>query len=1270
MVEMTERSRLLLPYVPRIVVTWLQDEPEARFRELEGSVAFVDISGFTKLSERLGRRGKVGAEVLTEKIGTSFSELLTVAYENGGSLLKFGGDALLLWFSDAGHQARACRAALGMRRILRRIGRLETLAGAVTLRMSVGIHSGRFHFFLAGDSHRELIVTGPAATKTVLMERIATAGEIVISGGTAEALPRRTWGAERGPGRLLVAEPPAQSIDPSELVLEGLVDVSAAVPAAIREHLLAGSAEPEHRQVTVGFVHFGDTDSTIERYGPGKLADALNELVSLIQRAADAHGVAFLGSDIAPGGGKIILTAGTPRATGHHEERMLLALRQIVEGNPPLPVWAGVHRGHVFAGDVGPHYRRTYTVMGDTVNLAARLMAAARHGQVLASEEVAAHTRGHFEMSALEPFLVKGKSRPVKAYSVGTVLAADADRPVADDLPLIGREEELGTLSSALQAARDRSGRAIQLTGPAGVGKTRLVAELRVRANDVTVLSVSCDLYESFTPYFLFRQMLQSVLAIRPGDDPILVEERLRHRVEADAPELVPWLPLLGAPLDLSIEQTEETRVLEDQFRQAKLAELTSRFLALTLPTATLLEVEDAQWMDDASAGLLKILAAEVGERPWLIVITRREFSSGFVLPEGPDSLSMEVRPLARENAFELALAMTEASPLSPHVVAGLAERSGGNPLFLRELLAATRAGGIESLPESVEDLVTARIDLLAPADRRLLRQASVLGLSFSKELFAAVIPGGLPRRKDPIWLRLGDFLERDADGIRFRQTLSRDVAYEGLSYRVRRDLHSRIGDGILKGAQNPEENSALLAMHYFHAARYEEAWRFARIAGDRARTAYANVEAAQLYRQALEAARAASDVPAGQITEVEEALGDVCDRLGEYRGAEMAYRSARRLLADAPVSTARLLLKEAGIPERVGRYSQALRLISRGNKVLEGVEGEDAARERARLSAAYSSIRQAQGRPKDAIRWCRRAITEAEAAGDRDALAHAYAILSWAYASTGDPESGRYSLMALQIYEELGNLGRQALVLNYLGAFAYFDGKWEEARDYYERGRAARERTGDAVGAAYGTINIGEILSDQGHLGEAETLFRAALRVWRAAGYRAGVADALSQMGRAAARSGRFEEALALLSEARSMHEDVGSRAWVLEDDSRIAECHLLNGDFRNALSLAYSALAGASGAEGVGVQIPMLHRIRGLALMGLGEHASARGAFEESLRLGRSRGAEFEVALTLQALADVLRLQGTPEADAGPLEMESRSVLGRLGVVTVPVS
>ena len=167
---MPETQRLV-PYVPRLLLRHLEETPDAPVRILDGSLVFVDISGFTRLSERLARQGREGAERLADAIDECFTPLLAVAYENGGGLLKFGGDALLLLFDGEGHPQRACRAAFGMRALLREIGRLDAGGVQVRLRMSVGVHSGECSFFVTRGAHRELLVAGPAATEVVRMEQ-------------------------------------------------------------------------------------------------------------------------------------------------------------------------------------------------------------------------------------------------------------------------------------------------------------------------------------------------------------------------------------------------------------------------------------------------------------------------------------------------------------------------------------------------------------------------------------------------------------------------------------------------------------------------------------------------------------------------------------------------------------------------------------------------------------------------------------------------------------------------------------------------------------------------------------------------------------------------------------------------------------------------------------------------------------------------------------------------------------------------------------------
>src|SRR5262245_3499303 len=169
-------SERLKPYVPRLAIDWLLETPHARYKQVEGSLAFVDISGFTQLTERLSRRGKVGAEEMNDLLNSCFTELLSVAYDYGAGVIKWGGDAVLLLFEGDEHEARACRAAFEMQRTMRSAGRLRTSSGAVSLRMSVGIHSGLFDFFLVGDLHLELLITGPGASTTVEVEGLAEAG--------------------------------------------------------------------------------------------------------------------------------------------------------------------------------------------------------------------------------------------------------------------------------------------------------------------------------------------------------------------------------------------------------------------------------------------------------------------------------------------------------------------------------------------------------------------------------------------------------------------------------------------------------------------------------------------------------------------------------------------------------------------------------------------------------------------------------------------------------------------------------------------------------------------------------------------------------------------------------------------------------------------------------------------------------------------------------------------------------------------------------------
>jgi len=1267
-----DASVVLRPYVPRLLIHWLDEAPGTTLREIDGSVVFVDISGFTKMSERLARRGRVGAEEVTDVLAAVFSRLLAVAYGNGGGLVKFGGDALLLLFTGDDHPGNAARAAVGMRRALRGIGSIETSAGKITLRMSVGIHSGTFQFFLVGESHKELILTGPAASLIVLMESTATAGEILVSQDTARALPAKTVGQPKGEGFLLRREPAGLPLDAveTEAALMG-VHVLSCIPTGLRDHLLSGVVEPEHRKVTVAFIHFDGIDTLMQEEGPDAVASGLEELMTCVQRAADKHAVTILGTDIDRDGGKIILVAGAPQAQGDDEERLLLSLREILDAETTVPVRMGVNKGPVFAGDIGPPFRRTYTVMGDAVNLAARVMTMAVPGQILATGPVLDASMVAFNALALEPFTVKGKRDPVYAFMVGHPTGTKP-KDLSREFPLVGRDAEMEAIRRALLELRagrgSGRGSVIEMVGDAGMGKTRLLSEFQAEAPDVPQLVAGCELYESSVPYRPFRRLFRLLLGVAPAHDASVLAERLRESVEGRAQELLPWLPLLAIVADVEVPMTPEVRDLGEEFRKAKVEEVTTEFLARLIGEPTLVAIEDVHWMDEASADLLRHIAGRISDLRWLVCVTRRNEETGFVVPEAPRCTSLTLGALSEESVSHLIGIATEDAPLLPHEVRELGDRSAGNPLFLQELLhAASRAGSIHDLPDSIEGMVTAQIDRLSGMDRRILRYAAVLGTSFDQQLLAVLLDGEEAEIDAGTWWRLRDFVADEGQGTyRFHHALMRDAAYEGLPYRRRRALHARVGGAILQAAgSDVDEQAELLSTHFYLAGEFEPAWRFSRVAAERAVAVYANLEASRFYRRAIDAGRRLT-LPPAELLPVQEGFADALERAGLYRDAGRAFGEARRSCGADRVGMARLMLKQALIEDKAGSPSAGLRWLSRATRTLGGSEGPDVTALRARLSAAYGAIRAGQGRDRQTIAWCERAIVEAEAAGEREPLAHAHYLLGWTYLNRGEQGTRLHLERALEIFEEIGDVRRQGDALQAFGAMAYWEGRWSEAVGLYERGSERFVRAGDAVGAAIASLNVAEILSDQGRLGEAEALASDALRLFRAAGFREQVTFVLSLLGRTASRAGRHEEAEAHLQEALRLAEDAGEHRLEVAILAFIAEAMVRRRDPQAALATADRAFARASAVGGPGVYEALLERARGCAFVGVDDPDRADAALERALAAARATGSDYEVALTLEAQAWLAEERGS-----GPVDDEAgaTSIFERLGVVSVAV-
>ncbi len=476
--------------------------------------------------------------------------------------------------------------------------------------------------------------------------------------------------------------------------------------------------------------------------------------------------------------------------------------------------------------------------MGDAVNLTARLMARAEPGHIYATADVLDRSNTLFAINKLEPFMVKGKAGPVQAWSVGRAEGSRTRQVTLQRLPLTGRNAELGVIRKAFTSARSGAGRLIEVVGDSGIGKTRLLEALRDGAAGFSKQHATCEAYTSSIPYVVWRELLREMLAFGRDSAEADIVERIRAEVATKAPELEPWLPLLGAVFDVEIADTPEVLQLAEKNRRTKLQETVARFLEVEFPEKLLVEIDDAHHMDEASAELLAHLTGGLAARNWVFAVARRSSTAGFEAAEAPEVVRIDLKPIAPQDALRLAQLATAQSPLPPHVLEVVATRSGGNPQFLRDLLrAAIESGGAADLPESAEAATMTLIDTLPPEDRALVRRVAVFGLTFHPRMVSWLYSEeDGPAPDESALVKLRELFDEEPDGyLRFRQTLLRDSAYAGLPFRLRRQLHSAVAAHIEEEMDFPEEAGNILSLHYFEAGEYRSAWQYANAAAKRA---------------------------------------------------------------------------------------------------------------------------------------------------------------------------------------------------------------------------------------------------------------------------------------------------------------------------------------------------------------------------------------------------------------------------------------------------
>ncbi len=718
-------------HIPRIALDWDDDAPDRAWQQIDASLVFADISGFTALTEKLARRGRIGAEELIETLNRVFGAMLTQAAIRGGELLKFGGDALLFTFRGDDHEARACRSAVDMRQALREAAKVPTSVGRLKLSMSVGIHSGPVDFFLVGAPTRELLILGDAGTSTAEAEHAAVAGEILVTEGTARHLPPgstdlRDDGLHKLKWRFTYPPegegPPTPDVSQERIL--GLF------PHALGDYLADRVPDPEHKVATIGFARFSGTDRMLREEGHDAVARVLEQTMAVFEEAMIAEGISLLATDIDSDGGKLFMASGVPYTTEDDEGSMLRAMRRVLDTGTPLPVQIGVNRGHVFVAEVGTLNRSAYSAMGDTTNTAARIMSKAGAGVLFAHPEVTENSRTLFATEVAGPFPMKGKAVPVLVHEVGPDLGT-REALHRTSLPLAGREVELATVRGALERALSGEGGVVTVAAGTGLGKSRLIHDA-MDGLEATVVTVRAEPYGMTSPYRMLRDPLREAFGVA-RDEPDAMTAAFLASVQARMPDQIGLAPLLADVLSVPVPESEESRSIDPQYRPERIADLVVQVIETSVRGPFVLLVEEGHWADASSIAVLRRIAAATAGRPWALVVARRAEGEGLDLDLGT---RVELPPLEPEVLRRAIADGTRDAPLLPHELDGIVARAQGNPLFAEELLRLFReAGSLESLPESLYAALDAEIDALDNQARRALRYASVLGRSFRRSV-------------------------------------------------------------------------------------------------------------------------------------------------------------------------------------------------------------------------------------------------------------------------------------------------------------------------------------------------------------------------------------------------------------------------------------------------------------------------------------------------------------------------------------------------------
>lgn len=1142
----------------------------------QGAALFADIAGFTPLTETLVQElgAQRGAEELTRFLNLIYDAVIDEVHRFGGSVIAFAGDAITCWF-DGDDGWRATTAALTMQAAMRPFATLTTPGGAiVSLTMKAAVATGPARRFLVGDPAVRVLdaLAGETLVRLAAAENCANKGEVIVDGATLAALDHAQIGdRHRDPQRAEEFAVVAALLTPAPPTPWPMLDLTTFPTAEVRPWLLPAVYERLHRGLgsflaelrpTVAlFLRFAGIDYDADEQAGAKL----DAYVRWVQSVVARYDCTLIDLNIGDKGSYLYINFGAPQTHENDAERAAataLALR-----TPPAPlafigdVQIGISQGRMRAGAYGSASHRTYGVLGDEVNLAARLMMAAAPGQILVSESAHPPMASRFLFDTLPPLRVKGKRQPVAVYALTGERRSPSPHLASPmhALPMIGRAAELGIARQKVAQAATGHGQVIGIGGEAGIGKSRLASALlaSAQAQGFAIYRGECESYGVNSSYLVWHSIWRGLFGIDPGWPPERQLQRLTAQMRAVDPALLLRLPLLGMVLQLEIPDNDLTASLDARLRKAAREGLLADCLAAAARRQPLLIVlEDCQWLDPLSHDLLEALAHAIATLPVLFVYLFRPFEQERLraarvskLPQHTliELSAFDAREVAAFVLAKIAQLAGDEVHVPPALVDRIAARAEGNPFFLGELINYLHLQGTDfgnpaaldhiALPDSVQRLVLSLVDRFSERQKIMVKVASVIGRVFR----AAWLWGVYPQLGDPTRVH------RDLETLRrqelllpapgepeltyfFRQMITQGVTYESLPFAVKSALHEQIGAFLeVTYADALDSMFDLLAFHYDRSQNIVKRRLYLRRAGEAAQALYANDTAIDYFTRVLPLLR--------------------------------------------PEERPDVLLRAGQVLELIGRWGDA------AERYLETLAESEALGDhavQAQAQIALGELERKQGRYAAAAEWYARAYAVAGAHVDQPGLAKALICQGTLAAQQGDyAAAATYYARSLTIRRELDDPLNVAAVLNNMAIVAQFEGDYARSQRFHEEALAIRRKVGNTWAIAMSLNNLGSTLLDRRDYTAADAYLAEALTIQRTIGDKWAIANALNNLGNVRRDLGEFDAAHELYAESLALNHALGDRralAYLIEDIGLLA---VGRGEYARALRLVGAAAA-----------------------------------------------------------------------------------------------